>query len=231
MHLTEHGVVGCPSPTALRAATLRTTFEQALAAADVVVTSGGVSMGETDLVKPVLQALGATVHFGRVLMKPGKPTTFATLQYRGARKLVFALPGNPASSAVGFHLFVQPALRYMAGARYADPPIVPVQLQERWPLDARPEYVRAQLQLRTPLALPDAVLATAPAAAAASAEATPLPLFVASRTGGQLSSRLMSMRSANGLLILPGRTEARAEMQAGDIVQAVVIGPLQGAAL
>jgi len=200
-------------------------FEQGLAAADVVVTSGGVSMGETDLVKPVLQALGATVHFGRVLMKPGKPTTFATLQYCGARKLVFALPGNPASSAVGFHLFVQPALRYMAGARHPDPPIVPVQLLERWPLDARPEYVRVQLQPRTSLALPDTVDATAAVVAG-----TPSP-FVASRTGGQLSSRLMSMRSANGLLILPGRTEARVEIQAGDVIQAVVIGPLQGAAL
>lgn len=64
------------------------------AGADVVITSGGVSMGDTDYVKPMLEKMG-TVHFGRVLMKPGKPITFATLKAEGTQRnvLYFGLPG------------------------------------------------------------------------------------------------------------------------------------------
>ena len=63
--------------------------------ADVVITSGGVSMGDTDYVKPMLEKMG-TVHFGRVLMKPGKPLTFATLKgaNSGSNVLYFGLPGK-----------------------------------------------------------------------------------------------------------------------------------------
>ncbi|HBY94725.1 MAG TPA: molybdopterin molybdenumtransferase MoeA, partial [Chloroflexi bacterium] len=77
---------------------------------DAVLTSGGVSMGELDLVKPLLEELG-TVHFGRVYTKPGKPVTFATVQ----GKPFFAMPGFPVSSLVSFEIFVRPALRLMAG--------------------------------------------------------------------------------------------------------------------
>lgn len=71
-------------------------------------------MGDRDLVKGVLEARGH-VHFGRVLMKPGKPLTFATLQRNGTDvpTLYFGLPGNPVSSFVCFHLVVAPAMRYM----------------------------------------------------------------------------------------------------------------------
>lgn len=75
------------------------TVQRALdGGADVVITSGGVSMGDTDLVKPLLERLG-TVHFGRVLMKPGKPLTFATLTVPadGRRVLFFGLPGAAPS--------------------------------------------------------------------------------------------------------------------------------------
>lgn len=63
--------------------------------ADVVITSGGVSMGDTDYVKPMLEKMG-TVHFGRVLMKPGKPLTFATLKGVSSESnvLYFGLPGK-----------------------------------------------------------------------------------------------------------------------------------------
>lgn len=66
--------------------------------ADVVITSGGVSMGDTDYVKPMLEKMG-TVHFGRVLMKPGKPVTFATLNAPETQRnvLYFGLPGMPPS--------------------------------------------------------------------------------------------------------------------------------------
>lgn len=88
------------------------TIEAALALADVVLLSGGVSMGDYDLVKPALRQLGAEIHFERVAMHPGKPTVFAT---RG-HQLIFGLPGNPVSVAVAFALFARPALRRMLGA-------------------------------------------------------------------------------------------------------------------
>ncbi|MEZ4718904.1 MAG: molybdopterin-binding protein [Caldilineaceae bacterium] len=75
--------------------------------ADVLLTSGGVSMGELDLIKPLLEESG-TVHFGRIRMKPGKPLTFATVDVDGRRKLVFGLPGNPVSSLVTFYLMAVP---------------------------------------------------------------------------------------------------------------------------
>ena len=92
-------------------ATVR-TIEAALELAEVVLLSGGVSMGDYDLVKPALRQLGAAIHFERVAMHPGKPTVFAT----HGEKLIFGLPGNPVSVAVAFALFARPALRRMLGA-------------------------------------------------------------------------------------------------------------------
>jgi gephyrin len=77
---------------------------------DLVITSGGVSMGEFDLVKPYLEIKGE-VFFGRLNMKPGKPTTFAKV----GKCLVFSLPGNPVSSFVTAELFVVPAAKIMSG--------------------------------------------------------------------------------------------------------------------
>jgi molybdopterin molybdotransferase len=78
---------------------------------DVLLVSGGVSMGEWDLVPGVFQTMGVTTHFASVQMKPGKPTIFATRD----RKVIFGLPGNPVSTLVTFHLFVLPCLRKMMG--------------------------------------------------------------------------------------------------------------------
>jgi gephyrin len=77
-------------------------------------------MGPADLLKPVIERhFNGTVHFGRVTIKPGKPTTFASIPIPGSkaeeRKPVFALPGNPASALVTFHIFVVPALRKLGG--------------------------------------------------------------------------------------------------------------------
>ena len=78
-------------------------------------------MGPTDLLKPVIERnFGGTVHFGRVTVKPGKPTTFATIPFedeggRRGKKPIFALPGNPASALVMLYVFVVPALRKMGG--------------------------------------------------------------------------------------------------------------------
>lgn len=88
-------------------------IDEALAQADVVLLSGGVSMGDYDLVKPALRELGAEVFVEKVAMHPGKPTVFA----RRGEKIIFGLPGNPVSVAVSFHLFARPALLQMQGAR------------------------------------------------------------------------------------------------------------------
>jgi molybdopterin molybdotransferase len=80
---------------------------------DVLLISGGVSMGKYDLVEPVLSELGVQVHFDSVNMRPGKPTVFAT---RG-NQFVFGLPGNPVSTFVAFELFVRPVLQRLQGLK------------------------------------------------------------------------------------------------------------------
>jgi molybdopterin molybdotransferase len=84
----------------------------ALDAGDVLITTGGASVGDHDLVHAVLERLGATIHFHGVAQKPGKPMLFATLQ----GKPVFALPGNPRAVLVLYWMFVLPFLRAMQGA-------------------------------------------------------------------------------------------------------------------
>ena len=63
----------------------------------------------------MVQDFGATIHFARVHMKPGKPTTFATLEYKGRMRMAIGLPGNPVSATVTSHLYVLPACRKIAG--------------------------------------------------------------------------------------------------------------------
>jgi molybdopterin molybdotransferase len=87
-------------------------FATALEQSDVVIGSGGVSVGPHDHVKPALAALGVEERFWGVRLKPGKPTWFGVRD----RKLVFGLPGNPVSAMITFHLFARPALRRLAGA-------------------------------------------------------------------------------------------------------------------
>jgi len=80
-------------------------------AADVFVSSAGVSVGELDLVREAFTRCGAELHLWQVSMRPGKPITFGTL----GRRLIFGLPGNPVSAMVTFELFVRPALLRLAG--------------------------------------------------------------------------------------------------------------------
>jgi len=94
----------------------RAAIEHGLAG-DLLVTSGGVSVGPHDLVRSVERELGVEEVFWRVAVKPGKPVAFGT---RG-RTLVFGLPGNPVSALVGFELFVRPALRGLQGERSPGP--------------------------------------------------------------------------------------------------------------
>ena len=110
---------------------LKRCFAEAFAS-DVVLSSGGVSVGDFDFVKQVFAELGAKEHFFRVAMKPGKPLVFSTVEQRGQKTLVFGLPGNPASSLVSFELFVHPALRRLLGypAAQSPHPVATVRLSE-----------------------------------------------------------------------------------------------------
>ncbi|XP_059376612.1 gephyrin-like isoform X10 [Carassius carassius] len=217
---------------------LLSALNEGISRADVIITSGGVSMGEKDYLKQVLDIdLHAQIHFGRVFMKPGLPTTFATLDTDGARKLIFALPGNftyrdtgatlletvplsdseasrlpvsppprgsnPVSAVVTCNLFVIPALRKMQGILDPRPTIIKARLSCDVKLDPRPEYHRCILTWH---------------------HQEPLPW--AQSTGNQMSSRLMSMRSANGLLMLPPKTEQYVELHKGEVVDVMVIGRL-----
>ncbi|XP_043929865.1 gephyrin isoform X7 [Protopterus annectens] len=234
---------------------LLNALNEGISRADVIITSGGVSMGEKtlhpascredrrtsatssrasplasqqevhscqaescqgdhegcnrsrahiDYLKQVLDIdLHAQIHFGRVFMKPGLPTTFATLDIDGVRKLIFALPGNPVSAVVTCNLFVVPALRKMQGILDPRPTIIKARLSCDVKLDPRPEYHRCILTWH---------------------HQEPLPW--AQSTGNQVSSRLMSMRSANGLLMLPPKTEQYVELHKGEVVDVMVIGRL-----
>jgi molybdopterin molybdotransferase len=145
---------------------------------DVLVTSGGVSVGDRDVVK-LLLGEAADVHFRRVFMKPGKPLTFATLD----DLMIFGLPGNPVSSMVSFELFVRPALLTMMGAKrpLRETALVAVASEVR-PSD-RIEFQRATITV------------------AANGR------LKAETTGNQISSRLASLLGANGLLIIEPGTE------------------------
>lgn len=145
-----------------------------LAQADVLLTSGGVSMGQLDLVKPLLERIG-TVHFGRVNTKPGKPVTFATVE----QKLVFALPGFPVSALVSFEIFVRPALLKLQGHTELTRPVREVVLAH----DVRHDPERTEFQ-RAIVTRQDGE-------------------YVASTTGFQGSGRLLSLVGANALLRLP----------------------------
>lgn len=178
--------------------------------ADILLTSGGVSMGELDLMKPLLEKFG-TVHFGRVLMKPGKPLTFATIdnvesvatstttsqqEPIARKKLVFGLPGNPVSSLVTFTLFVVPSLKKVSGWSNPHHKIVKVKTTSDIKLDStRPEYHRATIAWDQQSGHYSAV-----------------------STGRQISSRLLSMVSANAFLLIP---QGEGKLPAGSLVDAL----------
>ncbi len=104
---------------------LRRALRDAAAQADVIVTSGGVSVGDHDHVKPVVDELGS-MDFWSIAIRPGRPLAFGEID----GKLIFGLPGNPVSSLLGFELFVRPALLKMAGRRLLQRPRVTATLDD-----------------------------------------------------------------------------------------------------
>ncbi|VAW75814.1 Molybdopterin molybdenumtransferase [hydrothermal vent metagenome] len=98
---------------------VRNAFRQAAAIADLILTTGGVSVGEADFVTETLEELGE-VNFWRMAMKPGKPLAFGEL----GKAMFFGLPGNPVSAMVTFYQFVLPAIHKMSGAQARDPLLI-----------------------------------------------------------------------------------------------------------
>ena len=126
---------------------LRERIEAGLQA-DVLVLSGGVSMGEKDLVPSELASAGVQQIFHKVNVKPGKPAWFGVLEKSpNERTLVFGLPGNPVSSMVCFELFVRPALRRLMGFSAAEPTHIKARLtQAHTTKGDRPTYHPARLE-------------------------------------------------------------------------------------
>ena len=151
---------------------------------DLLITTGGVSVGDRDCVKEAIVALGGEIKFWKVHMKPGKPLAFAILE----GKPVFALPGNPAAAMISFEVFVRPALLKMTGHMRIFRPTVTAALTE--PIankGDRPHLIRVRVEARQ-------------------------DGYVASATGNQSSARLSSLTAANGFMtIAPGTILASGE--------------------
>ncbi|PIA16796.1 hypothetical protein COEREDRAFT_41789 [Coemansia reversa NRRL 1564] len=199
---------------------LAQTISKALDTCQGIITTGGVSMGERDWLKPVVeQKLGGKIHFGRVAMKPSKPTTFATIPHNtesySQEKFIFALPGNPVSALVAFHMFVAPAIRKLAGhlirLNLSGPEQILNTLRPSvraifegldYILDrVRPEYIRGSLVW-------DHVLNH---------------WIVRFTEQNQQSSRMASMRCANALISLPCGSENKPAITRGEWVNVIVI--------
>jgi molybdopterin molybdotransferase len=177
-------------------------FVRAGLSAHVLVSSAGVSVGDRDYVRPVLEQLGCTLRFWGVRIKPGFPVTFGCFDSRaldggpGAGPIVFGLPGNPVSAMVTFEQFVRPALRRLAGHRALFRPQICAVLGEK--LEKKPGRLHL---VRVRLARENGQV-------------------VATSTGTQSSGVLRSMALAQGLLVFP--TEAHT-LAAGDRVQVQVL--------
>ncbi|EME78687.1 uncharacterized protein MYCFIDRAFT_190889 [Pseudocercospora fijiensis CIRAD86] len=183
---------------------LEETLRSALRSCDVIITSGGVSMGELDLLKPTIERqLAGKIHFGRVSMKPGKPATFATIPLKSnsgddERKVIFSLPGNPASAIVTFHLFVLPSLHRFCGISPVGLPKVKVIATSDFKCDVqRAEFHRVVVTARAD------------------------GLLYAASTGFQRSSAIGSFKGANALLCLP---TDRTVVKKGEKVDALLMG-------
>ncbi len=168
-------------------------FSNAANQADVVITSGGVSVGDADFVKETLEKVGA-VNFWKVSMKPGRPLAFGKIR----NTWFFGLPGNPVSVMVTFYMFVQPALKKMMGGLHYEPlkinAICSSKLRKR---AGRVEYQRGILTQKKNEKLTDID-------------------YEVTKTGSQGSGILRSMSEANCFIILPMESSG---VEAGDTVQ------------
>jgi molybdopterin molybdotransferase len=173
------------TPEATRNALIRAADNR-----DIVITSGGVSMGDYDLVKAALKEIGAEIYFDKVTIRPGKPIVFA--RYGGT--YFFGLPGNPVSTSVTFSVFARPAIRNMQGEASPALPTVSAQLS-RIVKDSssRRSYLPARLFIEDGRAMVE-------------------PL----KWGG--SSDLVAFMRANALIVVPEEVHEIAEGELVDVM-------------
>jgi molybdopterin molybdotransferase len=182
------GIVG-DDPVALRR-----RIEEGIVSSDLLLTSGGVSVGAFDFTRAVVSELGAQLRLWRVRMRPGAPIGFGLL----GRSPWIGLPGNPVSAMVTFELFARPALRRMAGHRLLFRQPMPVRLGESVTLAAPlMHFLRAIVTDARDGAPPTARL-----------------------TGPQGSGLLTSMERANALVVVP---EDRTHVEAGEVLRAIML--------
>jgi molybdopterin molybdotransferase len=172
IEVIDMGVVK-DEPAALEAA-----FRQAARAADAIITSGGVSMGEADHTKAMMKQLG-DVAFWRIAMRPGRPMAVGRITENGRSAVLFGLPGNPVAVMVTFLAFVRPALQRMMGCATSEP----VLLKARSAEALRKKPGRTEYQRGIVTRAPDGRLSVR-------------------TTGNQGSGVLRSMALANGLIVL-----------------------------
>ena len=146
---------------------------------DIILTSGGVSVGDYDLVKYILAKMGTNIKFWQVAMRPGKPLVFGTIK----NKLIFGLPGNPVSSMISFEVFVRPAILHMMGQIHEERKEIDAVLEEGITKKKGLRYF-----LRAYTHWKDGV-------------------YLTRTTGPQGSAILKSMALANSLIILPEEEE------------------------
>jgi molybdopterin molybdotransferase len=153
---------------------LREKFMAALHA-DMIISSGGVSVGDYDFVKDVMQDLGVEMKFWKVAMRPGNPLAFGVI----GGKPAFGLPGNPVSVMVSFEQFVRPSIRKMSGHTKLFRPVIEATAQENVETrQGRQYFIRCMVRKAG-------------------------TGYVATTTGEQGSGILMSMAKATGLMIVP----------------------------
>jgi len=165
---------------------------------DLIVVSGGVSVGDFDVVKRVLAAEGR-IEFWRVRMKPGKPLAFGYLEFEGREVPVIGTPGNPVSTMISFAMFARPAILTLLGVRKIDPVTVMAVFADALPeKDDRRHYLRVRLEEED-------------------------GEIVARPTGDQGSGILRSMVDADGLAIIPAEWD---RVEPGTAVRVILLGGL-----
>jgi molybdopterin molybdotransferase len=179
---------------------------------DLMVTTGGVSMGDFDVVKDVLEQIGE-LDFWKVAMRPGAPQTYGTV---GGTPF-FGLPGNPTSTMVGFELFVRPAIRKMRGFATLDRPVVRAALAEDVRKKSDRRYFLRGIVARVAGGTRSDDLSLGGAQGS--------PSYTARLSGRQSSAMLTAMHRANCLISLP---EGLSEVVAGTIVECIRLDMEEG---
>ena len=178
---------------------LESCFRNATESADVVITTGGVSVGDADYTRQIMSQLGEVASWS-IAMRPGRPMAFGKLNSNGKSAYLFGLPGNPVAVMVTFYFFVKQALLLMQGAAHCTPILVPA--TSKFPIKKRPgrtEYQRGIVELNAQGELEVSI------------------------TGSQGSGILRSMSEANCMIVLDHEHD---QVHAGDRVKLVLFDGL-----